>query len=310
MSGARPIDAAGFGRVAVLCGGESAEREISLLSGGAVLAALKARGVTAFTVDGIAGLIAELAAGRLDRVFNIMHGGAGENGVVQGLLAAYKIPCTGSPLIGAALTMDKIRCKQLWRGIGLPTPDYCAVTAAEAAPAERVLAALDLPLIVKPAHEGSTIGTSRVMRRAELAPALAAAFRHDSEVVVETLIAGEDVTVAILDGAALPSIRIRPAGDIYDYHAKYEAADTAFHCPGLAGDEERRAGELALAAFRAAGAGGWGRVDLMRDRGGALWLLEVNTTPGMTDHSLVPMAAHAAGIDFEELTWRILSTSL
>mgnify|MGYP001382686735 CR=1 FL=1 len=308
MSAGR-IDAAGYGRVAVLCGGESTEREISLKSGAAVLAALEARGVAAFQVDGLDELLAVLAAGRVDRVFNIMHGGAGENGVVQGLLAAYRIPCTGSPLSGAALTMDKIRCKQLWRGIGLPTPDYCAVNAAEPDPAGRVRAALDLPLIVKPAHEGSTIGTHRVTRDDELAPALAVAFSHDRDVVVETLIVGEDVTVAILDDTALPSIRIRPAGDLYDYNAKYEATDTIFDCPGLTGDEERRAGELARAAFRAAGAGGWGRVDLMRDLQGALWLLEVNTTPGMTDHSLVPMAARAAGIDFEELTWRILSTS-
>jgi D-alanine-D-alanine ligase len=303
----RVSDPAAFGRVAVLYGGDSSERAVSLDSGRNVLAALTGRGVAAEGVDGVDALVAALGARRFDRVFNIMHGGAGENGVVQGLLEALGVPYTGSRVLGAALTLDKIRTKQVWIANGLPTPRY-----ERLAPGGDVAAAaarIGLPLIVKPSLEGSSVGVSRVFAAAQLPAAVALARRYPGELLMETLIAGGEYTVGILQGAALPSIRIVPAGDYYDYHAKYIADDTQYLCPGLepAADAEMRA--LALAAFEAAGAGGWGRVDVMRDPRGGNWLLEVNTTPGMTSHSLVPKAARAEGIEFDELVWRILETS-
>ena len=296
-----------FGRVAVLYGGESSERAVSLESGRNVLEALRSRGIAAEGVDGVDALVEALAARRFDRVFNIMHGGAGENGVVQGLLEALGVPYTGSRVLGAALTLDKVRTKQVWIATGLPTPRYQRL-----APGDDVAAAaarIGLPLIVKPSLEGSSVGVSRVFAVAELPAAVELARRYAGELLMETLIEGGEYTVGILQGAALPSIRIVPAGEYYDYHAKYVADDTQYLCPGLepAADADMRA--LALAAFEAAGAGGWGRVDVMRDRQGGNWLLEVNTTPGMTSHSLVPKAARAVGIEFDELVWRILETS-
>jgi D-alanine-D-alanine ligase len=296
-----------FGRVAVLYGGESSERAVSLESGRNVLEALKSRGVAAEGVDGVRALVTTLAAGRFDRVFNIMHGGAGENGVVQGLLEALGVPYTGSRVLGAALTLDKVRTKQVWIATGLPTPRY-----ERLAPGGDVAAAaarIGLPLIVKPSLEGSSVGVSRVFAAAELPAAVELAQRYAGELLMETLIEGGEYTVGILQGVALPSIRIVPAGEYYDYHAKYVAEDTQYLCPGLepSADAEMRA--LALAAFTAAGAGGWGRVDVMRDQRGGNWLLEVNTTPGMTSHSLVPKAARAVGVEFDELVWRILETS-
>jgi len=308
MSSATRIrEPSAFGRVAVLYGGDSSERAVSLDSGRNVLEALKRRGVDALGVDGVPALCAALDAGRFDRVFNIMHGGDGENGVVQGLLEALGVPYTGSRVLGAALTLDKIRTKQVWIASGLPTPRY-----ERLAPGGDVAAAaarIGLPLIVKPSLEGSSVGVSRVFAAAELPAAVALAERYRGELLMEALIEGGEYTVGILRGEALPSIRIVPAGAYYDYHAKYIAEDTQYLCPGLevAADAEMRA--LALAAFNASGAGGWGRVDIMRDRQGGNWLLEVNTTPGMTSHSLVPKAAKVAGVDFDELVWRILETS-
>ena len=307
---ARPhlvTDPAAFGRVAVLLGGDSSERAVSLDSGRNVLEALCARGVAASAVDGVPALVEALVARRFDRVFNIMHGGAGENGVVQGLLEGLGVPYTGSGVLGAALTLDKIRTKQVWLCAGLPTPSYVRL-----APGDDVAAAargLGLPVIVKPSLEGSSVGVSRVFEAAQLESAVELAARYGGELLMEKLIQGGEYTVAILGGVALPSIRIVPAGEYYDYHAKYLAEDTQYLCPGLepAADAQMRA--LALAAFHASGAGGWGRVDVMRDGDGGNWLLEVNTTPGMTSHSLVPKAARAVGIEFEELVWRILETS-
>ncbi len=307
---ARPhpvTDAAAFGRVAVLLGGDSSEREVSLDSGANVLAALRARGVDATGVDGVPALVEALVARRYDRVFNIMHGGAGENGVVQGLLEGLGVPYTGSGVLGAALTLDKIRTKQVWLTAGLPTPRYVRL-----APGDDVATAarsLGLPIIVKPSLEGSSVGVSRVFEAGQLDAAIELAARYGGELLMEQLIQGGEYTVGILGGVALPSIRIVPAGEYYDYHAKYVADDTQYVCPGLepAADAEMRA--LALAAFHASGAGGWGRVDVMRDREGGNWLLEVNTTPGMTSHSLVPKAARAVGIEFDELVWRVLETS-
>ena len=303
----RITDPKDFGRVAVLMGGASAEREVSLNSGGNVLAALQARGVDAHAVDGIPALIASLSA--FDRVFNILHGnkGGGEDGVLQGLLEAHGVPCTGSGVLGTALAMDKIRSKQVWLALGLPTPRYVRL-----APGDDVHVAareLGLPVIVKPSCEGSSVGVSRVFGAADLPGAVELAARYEGELLMEQMIQGEDFTVGILGREALPSIRIVPAGEYYDYHSKYVAEDTKYICPGLEGKAEAEIQALALEAFLTAGCSGWGRVDVMRDRGGHNFLLEVNTAPGMTSHSLVPKAASVRGIGFDELVWRVLETS-
>jgi len=301
-------DARQFGRVAVVMGGSSAERDVSLDSGRNVLDALKSRGVDAHAIDGIPALLDALRAGHFARVFNILHGRGGEDGVLQGALQSLGVPVTGSGVLGSALSMDKIRTKQVWQAIGLPTPRYVRHRIGDDVGA--AIASLGLPVVVKPSHEGSSVGITRVRSLGDLPAAVELAARYDGELVVEQMIEGEEYTVGILQGRALPSIRIVPAGEFYDYHAKYVAEDTKYICPGLddAGEAEVRA--LALGAFQAAGCSGWGRVDLMRDRIGKFFLLEVNTTPGMTSHSLVPKAAKAVGIDFAELCWRILETSV
>ncbi|MBN6149996.1 D-alanine--D-alanine ligase [Xanthomonas sp. AmX2] len=312
----RHTDPAVFGRVAVLLGGTSSEREVSLDSGRNVLEALRARGVDATAVDGIAALAQALVDKRFDRVFNVLHGhnGGGEDGIVQGLMQAFGVPYTGSGVLGSALSMDKVRTKQVWLSLGLPTPRYVRLAAADAAQGGAIHAAaaqLGLPVIVKPANEGSSVGISRVFEDAQLDEAVALAARYDGELLMEQMVVGDELTVAILGDRALPSIRIVPKGQWYDYHAKYVAEDTQYLCPGLDGDDERALGALALAAFRAAGCRGWGRVDVMRDRdSGEFFLLEANTAPGMTSHSLVPKAARQAGIGFEELVWRVLEQTL
>ncbi len=301
-------DPAVFGKVAVLFGGDSSEREVSLNSGRNVLEALQQKGVNAFGVDGVAALIEAVRNGSVDRVFNIMHGAEGENGVVQGLLEALGVPYTGSGVLGSALTLDKIRTKQVWLSLGLPTPRYerIRVGADINAAAKRI----GYPLIVKPSLEGSSVGVTRVFRAEDLEPAIALANRYGRELLMEQLIEGGEYTVGILGSVALPSIQIVSPGEYYDYHAKYISDDTIYLCPGLEGQAEAEIRTLALAAFQASGATGWGRVDVMRDRNGGNWLLEVNTTPGMTSHSLVPKAALAAGIDLPSLVWRILETSM
>ncbi|CTP83291.1 D-alanine-D-alanine ligase B [Xanthomonas translucens pv. poae] len=310
----RHTDPTVFGRVAVLLGGTSSEREVSLDSGRNVLEALRARGVDAVAVDGIAALAQALVEKRVDRVFNVLHGhnGGGEDGIVQGLMEAFGVPYTGSPVLGSALSMDKVRTKQVWLSLGLPTPRYVRLAATAQADAIHAAAAqLGLPVIVKPANEGSSVGVTRVFEPAQLDEAVALAARYDGELLMEQMIVGDELTVAILGDTALPSIRIVPKGQWYDYHAKYVAEDTQYLCPGLDGEDERRLGELALAAFRAAGCRGWGRVDVMRDGvSGDFALLEANTAPGMTSHSLVPKAARQAGIGFEELVWRVLEQTL
>ncbi len=311
----RVTDPVVFGRVAVLLGGSSSEREVSLQSGANVLEALRAGGIDAHPVDGMEALLEAVQSGRgCDRVFNILHGGVGENGVLQGLLQALRIPCTGSGVLGSALSLDKIRTKQVWQSLGLPTPRYLRLSAGAADRARMVRDAarqLGLPVIVKPANEGSSVGITRVFSEAELDAAVELAARYDGELRMEQLVQGEELTVAILDGHALPSIRIVPQGDWYDYHAKYVAEDTRYLCPGLEGSDEDAIGRLALAAFLAVGCSGWGRVDVMRDRAsGEFRLLEVNTAPGMTSHSLVPKAARQAGLSMEELCWRILEATV
>jgi D-alanine-D-alanine ligase len=304
-------DPKAFGRVAVLMGGTSAEREVSLDSGRNVLEALRARGIDAQAVDGIPALVEALLAKKFDRVFNILHGnkGGGEDGTLQGLLEALKVPYTGSGVLGSALAMDKVRTKQVWLSLGLSTPRY--VRLAKGANVQTAARELGLPVIVKPSSEGSSVGVSRVFNETDLDAAVELAARYPGELLMEQLIVGGEYTVGILGDVALPSIRIVPAGEYYDYHAKYLAEDTQYLCPGLEdAAAEREMQALALAAFRAAGCTGWGRVDVMRDKAGNNYLLEVNTAPGMTSHSLVPKAARQVGIEFEDLCWRVLETSL
>ncbi|MEO6075455.1 MAG: D-alanine--D-alanine ligase [Dokdonella sp.] len=304
----RTDDPRQFGRVAVALGGDSAEREVSLDSGRNVLEALRSRGIDAHPVDGIPALLDALRAGHYARVFNILHGRGGEDGVLQGALESLRVPYTGSGVLGSALAMDKVRTKQVWIAEGLPTPRHVAFQRGDDLSAS--IAAIGYPAIVKPSHEGSSVGITRVFSEADLPAAVELAARYDGELLIEQLIIGDELTIGILDGVALPSIRIVPSGEFYDYHAKYVAEDTQYLCPGLEGLAEARVRELSLRAFHAAGCSGWGRVDVMRDRAGNDTLLEVNTTPGMTSHSLVPKAARQVGIEFDELCWRILETSL
>jgi D-alanine-D-alanine ligase len=313
----RVTDPDAFGRVAVLLGGTSSEAEVSRDSGRNVLEALRARGIDATAVDGIPALAEALIQRRFDRVFNILHGhkGGGEDGVVQGLMEAFGTPYTGSGVLGSALSMDKVRTKQVWLSLDLPTPRYVRLLSGGAGEIGQAVHAaarqLGLPVIVKPANEGSSVGITRVFQEADLDAAVELAARYDGELLMEQLIEGEELTVAVLGDVALPSIRIVPKGQWYDYHAKYVAEDTQYLCPGLEGEAETEIGRIALAAFQAAGCKGWGRVDVMRDRNsGKFYLLEVNTAPGMTSHSLVPKAAAQAGVGFEELCWRILETTL
>ena len=304
----RSHDPKQFGRVAVLLGGTSSERGVSLDSGSNVLDALRARGVDAHAVDGVPALIPALVCKEYDRVFNILHGGDGENGVLQGLLQSLGVPYTGPGVLGSALTMDKIRTKQVWIASGLPTPKY--VRLAQGADLHAAALELGLPVFVKPSSEGSSVGVFRVLREEDLADAVAFAADYAGELLMEQMVSGDEFTVGILGEVALPSIHIVPKGEWYDYHAKYVADDTRYLCPGLEGEEEIAIRALALAAFQSAGCSGWGRVDVMRDRVKGLQLIEVNTAPGMTSHSLVPKAAAHLGIDFEELCWRILEQTL
>ena len=307
----RITDPRDFGRVAVLMGGSSSEREVSLDSGRNVLEALRSRGIDAHAVDGIPALVDALVHGQFDRVFNILHGnkGGGEDGVLQGLLEAFEVPYTGCGVLASALTMDKIRTKQVWLSAGLPTPKFLRLS-----PGSDVRAAalqLGLPVFVKPSSEGSSVGVARVVDEAAIDDAIRVAQEYGGEMLMEQMVVGDELTVGILGEIALPSIRIVPKGEWYDYNAKYIADDTQYLCPGLEGAEEEQIRRIALDAFRAAGCTGWGRVDVMRDRAsGQLHLLEVNTAPGMTSHSLVPKAARALGLEFDELCWRILEQSL
>jgi D-alanine-D-alanine ligase len=305
----RVSDARQFGRVAVVMGGSSAEREVSLDSGRNVLAALQARGVDAHAIDGIPALLDALRAGHFARVFNILHGqhGGGEDGVLQGALESLNVPYTGSGVLGSALSMDKTRSKRVWQSLGLPTPKFVALPRG--ADVHAAAKQVGFPLIVKPACEGSSVGVTRVFDESQLDQAVALAAKYPGDLLMETLIEGDELTVGILGRQVLPSIHIVPKGAFYDYNAKYIAEDTLYLCPGLEGDAEAELRALSLQAFDALGCAGWGRVDVMRDRAGHNWLLEVNTAPGMTSHSLVPKAAKAAGIDYQELCWRVLETS-
>ncbi len=307
MTNINDIETKNFGKVAVLMGGNSAEREVSLNSGQAVLNALCSQGVDAHAVDPATDNVHELPAAGYTRAFIILHGRGGEDGSMQAVLESIGLPYTGSGILGSALSMDKLRCKWLWQGADLPTPAWRVLaTEEEAVQAEE----LGLPLMMKPSREGSSIGISKVESVDKLKDAWQFARDYDDSVIAEQFIEGAEYTVTILNGEALPVIRLETPREFYDYEAKYQANDTKYICPcGLDAEAEAAMQKLAMQAFDVAGVEGWGRVDLMRDAEGNNWLIEVNTVPGMTDHSLVPMAAHAAGIEFEELVLRILDTS-
>jgi len=297
-----------FGRVAVMFGGDSSEREISLLTGNAVLDALKRRRVDAHGFDPRDVPLEELRSGGFARVWIALHGPGGEDGTLQGALEYLGIPYTGSGVTGSAIGMDKLRTKRLALSCGVPTADFVVLRG----PADfaSALERLGLPLIVKPATQGSSVGMSKVERAEDLPAAYAAAAGIETAVFAEPWITGAEYTVALLQGEALPSIRIETPRSFYDYEAKYFRDDTRYFCPsGLSQPAESHLASLALAAFDAVGASGWGRADFMMDGTGRALLLEVNTVPGMTSHSLVPMAARARGIEFDELVWRVLETS-
>jgi D-alanine-D-alanine ligase len=304
----RVTDADAFGRVAVLMGGASAEREISLMTGKAVLAALVARGVRATAFDPAERPLTALVDENVERVWIALHGPGGEDGAVQGALEWLGVPYSGSGVLGSALGMDKLRTKQIARAAGVATPPWLVL--AGATDCERAVAELGLPLAVKPASQGSSVGMSRVENAADLPAAWRAASALDPVVIAERWITGGEYTVGILQGEALPAIRIETPRAFYDYQAKYFAEDTRYLIPcGLGAAGEAALAQAALVTFAAVGAAGWGRVDFVAGADGEPLLLEINTVPGMTSHSLVPMAAQAAGIDFAELAWRILETS-
>ena len=297
-----------FGKVAVLMGGRSAERAVSLRSGERVLAALKAKGVDAHAFDpkerGIEALLAE----RFDRAFLILHGRYGEDGTIQGALELLGIPYTGSGVLASALAMDKWHAKLVWQSCGIPTP-RCELLA-HGSDMQAVATRLGLPLMVKPANEGSSIGMTKVKSARELPEAYALAANYDSVVIAEAFVDGVELTAGILGGRPLPLIKLETPREFYDYEAKYQAEDTRYLIPcGLPPDAERIVQDEALFAFNALGCSGWGRVDLMLDRSGKPYFLEVNTSPGMTDHSLVPMAARHAGLSFGDLCLRILESA-
>ncbi|MHB1084950.1 MAG: D-alanine--D-alanine ligase [Thiobacillus sp.] len=303
-----PIESAKkYGKVAVMLGGTSAERPVSLNSGAAVLAALTRQGVDAHAFDPANRNLGDLITGEFDRIFIALHGRYGEDGCMQGALELLNIPYTGSGVMASALGMDKWRTKLLWRAAGLPTADWEILNAtSDFAAVEKKLG---LPIFVKPAREGSSIGMSKVTDHGALKAAYELAAEHDPLVLAEKYIDGAEFTVGILGASALPLIRLEPAKDkaFYDFEAKYLRNDTQYHCPaGLSDVQEMGLRQLALDAFRLIGGSGWGRVDVMLDSLGNPYLLEVNTSPGMTDHSLVPMAARVAGLDFDALCMQIL----
>jgi D-alanine-D-alanine ligase len=305
---ATTIDAAQFGKVAVLMGGLSAEREISLLSGNAVLSALKNQGVDAHGIDAKEDVVRQLLEGNFQRVFIVLHGRGGEDGTMQGLLEVLQLPYTGSGVMASSLAMDKLKTKQIWRAMGLPTPDFVILDSAQSC--TQALDTLGLPLIVKPVLEGSSIGMSKVERDDELMAAWQKAQQCGGTVIAERWIEGNEYTAAVLNDQVLPMIKLKTTHKFYDYDAKYEAEDTQYICPcGLSAEQEARFARLIKDAFDAVGALSWGRVDFIVDQQNRPWLIEVNTVPGMTSHSLVPMAAKQAGLSFDELVMNVLVTA-
>ncbi|MDN7134363.1 D-alanine--D-alanine ligase [Pseudidiomarina terrestris] len=296
-----------FGKVAVLLGGDSAEREVSLRSGQAVVQALRNAGVDAHAFDPAHNPLAELKEQGFTRAFNVLHGRGGEDGTIQGALHYLGIPYTGSGVLACALAMDKVKTKQIWQASGLPVAPSVVVSQGETLDYARLLDELGGKVMVKPAQEGSSIGMSSAATAAQLEAAVALAWKFDDEVLVESWLSGPEFTVALLNNKALPAIRLETSHEFYDYDAKYQANDTQYHCPAdLSEVEELALRQLAEAAFRSLDGAGWGRVDVMCDKYGHFRLLEANMVPGMTEKSLVPMAAKAAGMSFEQLVVAIL----
>ena len=321
------IQAEAMGRVAVLMGGDSAEREVSLKSGQAALEALKRKGVDAFGLDlrfkkndEYGSVCQQLSSKKIDMAFIALHGRGGEDGIVQGVLEAQGISYSGCHVAASAIGMDKLRTKLIWSGRGLPTPPFELIKASQLLTEDKkiinallaqVADLLGFPVMVKPAHEGSSIGMNKADDKESLLDALQTAAHYDNEILVEKWIVGKEYTGAVLDGEALPLIRLETPRDFYDFHAKYMSDDTIYHCPcGLDNELEKKYQTLILEAFDCIGAQGWGRVDFMCDEQGQAWLIEINTVPGLTDHSLVPMAARNSGIEFDELIFQILATAV
>lgn len=300
---------ADFGRVAVFYGGESTEREISIASGQGVLNALLDYGIDAFGVDVSGDWLVNFLHQKVDRVFNIMHGRGGEDGCIQGLLDILKIPYTGSGVLGSALTMDKLRTKQIWASCGLPTPRYAMLSSEQ--DCNKAAQTLGFPMIVKPSHEGSSVGMAKVNNLQELLKAWHSALVYDTEVLVEQWITGAEFTIGIINNKTLPIIRLGTSHTFYDYDAKYIANDTKYTIPcGLDKEKEEELQQLVIKACKVVAVEGWGRVDVMQDSQGNFYLLEVNTAPGMTNHSLVPMAAKAIGLDYQQLVVTVLASTL
>lgn len=300
-------------KIAVLYGGTSAEREVSLNSGSAVLTALQSQGFNAHGVDTKEVGLEQLKLQGFERAFNILHGRGGEDGTVQGVLEFLDIPYTGCGILASSLTMDKLRTKMLWKGFGLPVAEMDVVTKANFSDfnAERIVARLGLPLMVKPSLEGSSVGLTKVKQAQDLQSAVEYAFQYDETVLIEAWLAGDEYSVPVLDGEVLPSIRIVPKGEFYDYDAKYISDETQYFCPsGLSDEREQELKQLVKAAYDSVGCRGWSRVDVMTDAEGRFNLVEVNTTPGMTSHSLFPMAAKIKGYSFEQLVVKILELSV
>ena len=299
-----------FGNVGLLVGGDSAEREVSLNGGSAVFAALQRMQIQAEMFDGSADLFKAISAGGIDRVFNLMHGPGGEDGAIQGALQLMDIPITGTGLLGSAVSMDKVRSKWIWEQQGINTPPFVLLRKGGVLAGE-VIEKWGMPLFVKPAGLGSSIGISKVEQAEEIPAAIALAREYDDNVIVEPAVTGNEYFAGILGDLVLPLIHIETPRRFYDYEAKYESDDTRYFCPcGLSPDVEKAMQDLSLEAFQALECSGWGRVDFIIDQSGKAWFLETNTAPGMTGHSLVPQAAEQIGIGFDELVWRILESSL
>jgi len=299
-----------FGNVGLLVGGDSAEREVSLNGGRAVLAALKHNRVATKMFDGSAALFEAINDGRIDRVFNLIHGPGGEDGAIQGALQLMNVPVTGAGLLGSALSMDKVRSKWVWERQGINTPPFTLLEPGQVLP-QKFIDEWGFPLFVKPAGLGSSIGISKLENSSDLPAAISLAGQYSETVIVESEVKGSEYFAGIIGDLALPLIRIETPREFYDYTAKYESDDTQYFCPcGLPDDIEKTMQALSLEAFHALDCSGWGRVDFIMDESGKAWFLEANTTPGMTDHSLVPQAAAEIGIGFDELVWRILESSL
>jgi D-alanine-D-alanine ligase len=310
LAARRISDPAAFGRVGLLVGGDSAERAVSLDGGSAISRSFDRSGITHHLFDGSADLFKAISAGEIDRVFNLMHGPGGEDGAIQGALQLMQVPFTGTGLLGSALSMDKVNSKRLLQQQGISTTDF-ELIGQEVKDFEFVATRFAFPLFVKPTGLGSSIGVSRVTRADDLGVAIELARQYGDSVIVEPEVTGGEYFAGILDGYALPLIKIETPRDFYDYEAKYESEETRYYCPcGLDSELEQALQEQSMAAFEALQCSGWGRVDFILDENNQAWFLEVNTIPGMTDHSLVPQAAEQIGVDFDELVWRILETSL